>query len=512
MSAIPINVVELALAGNAMVRGYNEAMKNIIDSLDLGNSVAEFDTALEHYFVETEPFRSLFKNERDVIAGDKGTGKTAIFRILQKRYRQIPELKGVEIITAFNPSGNPVFQRLVQEHALTEGQYRSVWKAYVLSLVGNWALNIAGENISDSFKALHELLNRSGLRVDDDTPQTIFGKLINSFRRAFNPQSAEVGFTFSETGIPIVTPKVEFGANEVKSEEVSHEDALRLLDGCLGELGVDAWVVLDRLDEAFQGFPDIEIPALRALLRTYLDMVEFDHIRLKLFVRRDLFRKVIGDGFVNLTHVNARKKEIIWDEDDLLNLLCTRIRESGDFLKSIGAENSSNEEILKLILPAQVDIGEKRPTTWNWIMSRIRDGNHVKPPRNLIDLITKAKEAQLRREDREARNYEVGLPVIESDSLKRALSRLSEERVEDTLLAEAGDAVGLIEKFKNQKSEHNRVSLKQLLDVDGDELDYAIRRLEEIGFLEETGQTFKVPMLYRDGMNMVQGKAFEVTG
>lgn len=485
-------------------------MKDLISTLDLGNSVAEFDTALENYFVETEPFRSLVKGERDVIAGDKGTGKTAIFRILQKRYRQLPELEDVEIITAFNPSGNPIFQRLVQERTLTEGQYRSVWKAYFLSLVGNWALNIAGENISESFKALHHLLDRSGLRANDDTPQTVFGKLINSFRRVFNPQSAELAFTFSETGIPIVTPKVEFGAEEVKPREVSHEDALRLLDVCLGELGVDAWVVLDRLDEAFQGFPDVEIPALRALLRTYLDLMEFDHVRLKLFVRRDLFRKVIGEGFVNLTHVNARKKEIIWDEDDLLNLLCTRLRESGDFLKKIGAENASNEEMLALLLPAQVDVGEKKPTTWNWIMSRIRDGNHVKPPRNLVDLITKAKEAQLRREDREARTYKSGLPVIESDSLKRALSRLSEERVEDTLLAEAGDAAGLIEKFKNQKSEHNRLSLSQLLGVDGNELDDAIRRLEEVGFLEETGQTFKVPMLYRDGMKMIQGKAFEV--
>lgn len=29
-----------------------------------------------------------------------------------------------------------------------------------------------------------------------------------------------------------------------------------------------------------------------------------------------------------------------------------------------------------------------------------------------------------------------------------------------------------------------------------------------MGFLEEIGDSFKVPMLYRDGLNITQGKAF----
>ena len=101
------------------------------------------------------------------------------------------------------------------------------------------------------------------------------------------------------------------------------------------------------------------------------------------------------------------------------------------------------------------------------------------------------------------------MPVIEPDSIKNALSRLSEERVEDTLLAEAGEAVDLINSFKNDKSEHNRDSLGALLKLRDQDLDDAIRRLKDIGFLEEIGQNFKVPMLYREGMHIVQGKAFE---
>jgi hypothetical protein len=483
-------------------------MSEVLRMLEIGNSVAEFDDELEKYFVETEAFRSLVHGRADVVAGDKGTGKTALFRILQKKYRQLPELENVEVITAFNPTGNPVFQRLVQEQPLTEGQYRSVWKTYFLSLVGNWSLRIAAGS-SPSFSQLGELLERAGLDFNDDNPATVFNRLVNLVKKVI-PAAAEAKFTLSETGIPIVVPRLEFGVREqAANEEVSHEDALRLLDTCIGELGLQVWLVLDRLDEAFQGFPAVEVPALRALLRSYLDLGAYRNLRLKLFVRRDLFRKIIGAGFVNLTHINARKIEIVWDEDDLLSLLCRRIRESGDFVNRLGAADFNNAQLFAAVFPEQVDAGKRKPTTWNWVMARIRDGNQVKPPRNLIDLSMKAREAQLRREERDARVFARGVPIIESDAMRRALSRLSEERVEDTLMAEAGDAAGLVERFRKQRSEHSRESLEQVLERRNGELDVAIRRLQEIGFLEETGQTYKIPMLYRDGLQIVQGKAFD---
>lgn len=484
-------------------------VSEILKIMDLGNSVAEFDEALEKYFVETEAFDALVQDRIDVVAGDKGTGKTAIFKILEKRYRQFEELRDVEIVSAFNPSGNPVFQRLVHEQALTEGQYRSVWKAYFFTLIGNWALNIAGKSASERFSRLNEILESAGLRINDDTPSTVFGRLVNSVNRFLNPEAVEGTLTFSETGIPIVTQRVELDSTDhTEQTEITHEEALACLDGCLEELGYKVWVMLDRLDEAFQGFPEVEVPALRALLRTYLDLLEFEQFKLKLFVRRDLFRKVIGDGFVNLTHINARKTEIVWDEDDLLNLLCERLKESGEFLRVINGEALDNNSMFYKVFPEQVDSGQRKPTTWNWIVARIRDGNDVKPPRNLLDLVMKAREAQLRRENRESREYQEGMPVIESDSIRRSLSRLSEERVEDTLLAEAGDAVDLIHKFKKQRSEHNSDSLSKLLGLKGKQLEGAVSRLTEIGFLEETGQTYKVPMLYRDGLQISQGKAF----
>lgn len=140
-------------------------MLDLVRQLSLGNSVAEFDEALEKYFVETEPFRALVTNRADIVAGDKGTGKTALFRILRQRHNSIPEMKGIEVVAGFNPTGNPVFQRLAQEQLLTEGQYVSLWKAYLLSLVGNWILEIYGKNAAESLQATRSIARTNGPAV-----------------------------------------------------------------------------------------------------------------------------------------------------------------------------------------------------------------------------------------------------------------------------------------------------------------------------------------------------------
>jgi hypothetical protein len=82
---------------------------------------------------------------------------------------------------------------------------------------------------------------------------------------------------------------------------------------------------------------------------------------------------------VNLTHVNARKVEIVWDVEDLFNLLCRRFRENTAFVEALGLTHDvTNEELFDAVFPRQVDQGSRKPTTWNWMLSRIRDGNGIR--------------------------------------------------------------------------------------------------------------------------------------
>lgn len=485
-------------------------VKTVLRELDLGSSVAEYDLALERYFVETQTFRSFLSGNYDVVAGDKGTGKTALYRILKEQAAQFSELVGIEIIPAFNPAGAPIFQRLAESETLSESAYISVWKAYLLALVGNWILGISEGDYDQDMVQLDALLSRTGLRAADDTPETIFSQLVNRIKRLLGRTSAiEANATIDPSGIPIIGTRLEFGGDEEFEELSRHDEALRLLNRILDKWDTTVWIVLDRLDEAFQSQPKLETPALRALLRTYLDFNEFSRMRIKLFVRKDLFGRITSGGFVNLTHINARKIEITWDEDDLRSLLHRRLTDNEEFVVSLGVEKDDEEKVFDAIFPKQVEPGPRKPTTWTWMMGRIRDGNGVKPPRNLIDLVLKSRESQLRREERSPREYQKGVTLVEADALKRGLESLSNQRVEDTLLAEAGEAASDIDIFRRGKAEHNATSLTELL---GGNWKEKARLLQQLGFLEPVGANYKVPMIYRSGLEITQGKAFATRG
>jgi hypothetical protein len=116
----------------------------LVQSLDIGNSVAEFDKALERYFVETALFRDFVADRYDIVSGDKGTGKTAIFRYVTEHRRDFDELRDIDLLPAFNIVGQPVFYDLTRSAVLTEGEYNSLWKAYILSVAGNYLIEMLG--------------------------------------------------------------------------------------------------------------------------------------------------------------------------------------------------------------------------------------------------------------------------------------------------------------------------------------------------------------------------------
>lgn len=498
----------------AEVGNETRPVKKVLQALDLGASVAEHDQLLQQHFVETSVFRKVVEGRVDIVAGDKGTGKTAIFRILKERYASYPELADVEVVPAFNPVGNPIFQRLLETETLNEDEYIAVWKVYFVSLAGNWILNFFEDDATEDMKQLDALLKGADLRSVDETPQTVFAKVIARLKRLLPKiKGLEGTATSSPEGMPILTGKLLFDSDaddtingEGDGRIVRPDDALALVQRVLADNGFKIWLVVDRLDEAFQGRPVVERPALRALLRSYLDMLEFDNMRLKLFVRRDLFARIITGGFVNLTHINARKVNITWDDEDLKDLLDRRLRSSEDFINSFPGDVTAEDALFRAVFPNQVDQGSRKPDSWTWMLSRVRDANGVKPPRNLIDLVLKAQEQQLKREERDPRIIVPGTePLIMSDALKKGLQALSEERVQDTLLAEAGDDAQLVELFRNGKAEHNMESLAPLLGADSNN---KIEFLKTLGFLEPVGNNYKIPMLYRGGLNITQGKAF----
>jgi hypothetical protein len=70
------------------------------------------------------------------VYGAKGSGKSAIYSLLQKRKPELNE-RGIVIIAGENVRGTPVFKDLIADPPASEEQFRNLWKVYLLSLIGS---------------------------------------------------------------------------------------------------------------------------------------------------------------------------------------------------------------------------------------------------------------------------------------------------------------------------------------------------------------------------------------
>ena len=480
---------------------------DFLAKLDLGASVAEHDENLASYFVPTVPLSDFLDDRYDIILGAKGSGKSAILRVVSEKQAQYPQLDDVELLVAIEHTGEPAFKRAFEHlkvDEIREQQLVDAWKSYLLNLAFD---ALEKQPQTKLGRSVLKEAESSGLRFRTARSKE---KVWWSLLRFLNPQNFTIGPEGIHAEFPDAPPQFWTDSQKV----VDFPDLLKGCADAFKDVGKRCWLLVDRLDAAFLE-PTIERVALRAMLTAYKDFMGQKYIRPKLFFRTDLFGLVVNDaGFRELTHINDRSSPpISWDTDKLLHMIMERFAFNDSVCEFVGLEKAGfadpelRESAFYLLFPKQVDVGPRKPDTWSWMCSRIRDGNSTRTPRDLHALVKHAVTAQ--REDLAIGRGDPNEPLIGSAAIKVGLRRLSNEKVKSTLLAENHDLADAIKAFHKQKAEQNEESLSNLL---GRDWESKAERLVRIGFLERTGSTWKVPMLYRDGLEIVQGAAFDKSG
>jgi len=322
------------------------------------------------------------------------------------------------------------------------------------------------------------------------------------------------------TGMPVgLTGKITFrepNATAQRQGAVSVDTLFSLADEALDREGYAAWILLDRLDVAFAENVDLEANALRALFIVYSDLRSYGRITPKIFLRSDIWERITSGGFREASHI-TRAISISWDDNSLMNLVIRRIlqseplarfyaAESNDVLSDVGQQRA----LFYRIFPEQVDVGSRRPTTFDWIRTRSQDGTRHSAPREIIHLLSEARNLQLKK-------TEIGesLPeneqLIAGTTLKGALAEVSQVRLHQTLLAEFPTLRPYILKLRGAKTQQSLETL-DLIWKEGKEKTAEIAdSLVEVGFFERRGTRedpeFWVPFLYRDSLEMIQGSA-----
>jgi len=472
---------------------------------------------LGNYFVETAQWQGILAGNVDVIYGPKGAGKSALYSLLIKSAALLRE-RGIVVVNAENPRGAPAFEYLDEDPPSTERDFISMWKLYFASLVAE-AIYENG-NRSGALGRVLSQLEDAGLRRGGLSLRVVLRNVSQYIKSLTRVESIEASETVDAgTGVPVLTQKItirEPNSAESHAGKVSIDSLLDTLEQSLAETGLSAWILLDRLDVAFNDNEALEENALRALFRAYRDLSDKPHLGLKIFLRSDIWQRITSQGFREASHI-TKTTNITWDKAGLVNLVIRRALANAALCKHYGANReeilesySTQEAFFDRLFPPQIDLGERKPSTIDWMLTRVQDGTAQPAPRELIHLLNASLAVQIRKAER-GESSDDGDVLLSRAALKEGLAEVSKVRLEQTIYAEYPNLKPFIELLREEKTAQSLESLAKLWNLGPEEAGAVASKLVKIGFFEarepKTDPEFWVPFLYRSALDMVQGTA-----
>lgn len=490
-----------------------------LQSLNFGERVAEEETQfLNRYFVETDNWDRVFTGQIDVVYGAKGSGKSAIYTILESNFDKLFE-KNILLANAENPRGNTVFEGLTISPPTSEVEFIRLWKLYFILITHtefeNWGLN------SNSFSELKNILTEAKLIPPQKGLKAILKVCRDYITQLMNVESMQPGIDINEytgmaSGINFKITFREPSQNELNAGIKSIDYLYELLEKALKELKFTLWIAIDRLDVAFTENLELETNALKALFKAYRDLSTLNNLKIKIFLRDDIWRRLTDEGFREASHI-TKTLTIAWPKETIVNLIIRRVLNNQLIVDKYNLDRQQilsnykhQEELFYKIFPEKIEVGEKQSKTIDWIINRLKDGKEIIAPREIIHLLNEAKQEQIKR-------MQIGQSDLEGDNIigrsafKAALDIVSKVRLEQTIYAEFPSLKSFIQKLESEKTEQTITSLARIWELEADDTKKIIRKLVDIGFFAERGNNanprYWIPFLYRNELKLVQGLA-----
>ncbi len=477
------------------------------EKIEFGYSVAEAeDKKLQDYFLETSYWRNLKNGQTDILIGQKGTGKSALYLQLSNHKLLLSD-KGITLLEAENPRGEVVFEAFRQhfskaplEEKLLLNDIQKFWKVYFLTLIVNQfqSENIKEDTIKEIIKLFEALklipaqknLKRILEKVLDYLGQVLLLKIFQP-KLSFNPMNPSL----PEIGIDIVfqEPKLETKIWEL-------DEILEIIDAYLHKNNRTIWVSIDRLDVAFQDDLLLEKRALKSLLIVCNHFAKYENISLKVFLREDLWKKILNEGLREASHL-IRVEYIKWDESRLFNVVMRRILINYEIWglslaqkEAIEKNKLQQEKLFYQLFPLQIE----QKDTFVWILSMLTDSNHLCTPRELIHYLNQLNILQIELIDLGESGENT--MIYSEKALKKALEDVAIAKFRQSLIAENPELTQYIALFDDlSKSVLTIDDFKEMLkeDISKESAIYIAKKLAEIGFWKQIGKSFHIPNLYQ---------------
>ena len=363
-------------------------------------------------FQKTSAFNQFLDESIYLIRGRKGTGKTALYRLILLEPDRFHELSDKRLKHYRFMSGHGYqregrltrddFQALGDRLRETQNSWESLWRGY-------WLVQ--------AYRYGHvQFLNRltGTLKKFQPLQQAIKSAPIQGW------QSEHLDLLTQLATDPTLKPLVTDALGEINQRQGDASTICALYDD---------------LDEDFKGQNNFRREALTGLFQ-FVQSCEarnFKNLRFKIFLREDLWEQL---NFDNKSHVRGRDLLLTWTRVDFLRLAYRQLTQS-DLLKDWidrvhpieDVDRASEDELqaaLTRLWGERRRRGGKAKYVARWVYDRLTDSSGTTFPRSLSVLLEAATTKELEYQDQSVQHPSDRL--LRSTSLDAGLDAASQER------------------------------------------------------------------------------------
>lgn len=479
-----------------------ERPKKFLANLDLGSPFAENELkSINSYYVETDEYQRVQQGTVQVVAGRKGTGKTALFYVLRNHLKE----RRNRVVLDLRPEGHqlPKFQDAVLHNLGTGSKQHLItafWEYLLLLELSQKLLQqdqrarMTNHEVFEKFSNLQSVYDEGGFSVDGDFSERLLAlidRISSDFEQKYGNEKQDV---ISQGQI---------------TELIYSHDVPKLRKALVDYLDIkqDVWVLIDNLDKgwAADGISESDLLLLRGLLSAFSSIerafrrknIPFHSVS---FLRLDVFDLLVRN---TPDHGKLSKVTLDWTDPDLLReMMRRRIIASGDLNHDL-----SFDEIWLKICCSHVN-GEESS---QYLIDRC-----LMRPRTLLELVQfcKSHAVNLGNEIIDSGDIQWGEDVFSSDLLTNLSLEMRDiiPKAEEFLYELIGHRSSISKTALNEKldragiTEENRDKVSKLLlwygilgvvRDSGDiayiyDVNYDIRRLETLARNRDSALVFSI--------------------
>lgn len=461
-----------------------------ISEFRFGDEAAERDGLLKQSFMPPRDLHLVATGAKTIVLGDRGAGKSAIFRALQESTGDIanPTDAGEQktIISACQSPAAFVQQMTADDsHTSSADGFKAVWLLYSAALAAR-DIDVDGHSDCKASRAFirdaRKLLRRIGW--DGSIRHESHLSKWWAALRSFLPDKV----TF-KVGPVTVEPNLNKRWHGWPGGDMRIDDFIDRADLLLQATNRRQLIVFDQIDEVFKYQQDRQEALVQGLFLAESFLSLRSTLRLIVLLRTDLFE------LYDIQEKNkfvSRTVRLGWSRNDLRKLLLHRLfsnDELQEIVRLLNAPLLAPDTLalikLRIVFPAEVE-GKRFE---DWLFDGLKNGKDHIAPRQIIMFLNMARE---QAKDEATRRR---IPLFSENEVADAMTRVSELSYEE-VVSDFRAATGFVRNCRAGKiREFEPEKVNTLFDEKEGSPVLQLERLERLGFLSRT--------IFKDGDSLV---------